>query len=107
MSDGASAAGLVTAVVLADGLDRLGTGRCRDTTGASPRAKVVDPFILLPPSPPSVAAPDPVPLVVDCLGGTDAAVYRLYSYLSRINFSTTRTGSPSFGRETWEGMVAS
>lgn len=99
MRDGASAAGFVTADALAEGLLRLGTGRCLDTTGASPRANVVDPFILLP-SLPSATFPLVVDCDVDCLGGTDAAVYRLYSYLSRMNFSTTRTGSPSFGRET-------
>ena len=110
MSDGASAAGLVTTAALAEGLARLDTGRCRMTTCASPRANAVDPFIRFTPSPPpSDAVPDP--LVVDCdddcLGGIDSDVYRLYSYLSRINFSTTRTGSPSLGRVTCDGMLAS
>jgi hypothetical protein len=45
--------------------------------------------------------------LLSLLGGTVFAIYRLCSYLSRMNFSTTRTLSPSLGLYTFGGIFAS
>lgn len=61
-----------------------GGGRCRVTAGFRPAFSSLSPF----------------PSTLCTFGGTAFAMYLLCSYLSRINFSITRTESPSFGRAT-------